>query len=130
DGTADLLGDHLGDASVEVVPVAIADPRAACGIPVVVPGARARGEPHLPRGALTVQHETRAVRELERQHAVAGGVVDLLRIDVLEPRRNALEAGVGEPAILRLVHPQASTVTPCQKATYPAMFRAASLGSG
>src|SRR5262245_744600 len=92
DGVSELAAHHLGESRVEIVAVAVVGPGIAGLVPVVVPGAVDRREPHLLGRTLPVQDEPGAVRELEGHPAVARRVVDLFRIEGLDPGRDLLQA--------------------------------------
>ena len=100
----ELAAHDLGELDVEIVPVAVVDPGLALRVPIVVRRAVDGREPHLARRPLAVQDEAHPVGELERQLAIAGRVIDLVGIEAFEPRRNALQTGLGAPLILLRVH--------------------------
>jgi len=76
---------------VEVVGIAIVDPAGRSVVEVVVPGASACGQPNLFRGGLAAQDEFAAVGEFDADDAVAGGVIDLIGIECLEPLGDRVE---------------------------------------
>src|SRR5689334_16372226 len=84
------------------MPVAIVDP--ALAVPVVVPRARAGGEPHLMVAALAVQHVLRAVLELERDEAVLRRNVEPVVVHLVDPAGDARETRPCSLVVLLLGH--------------------------
>jgi hypothetical protein len=104
DRVANAFGDYLGEAAVQVVAITVVNPSRTGRVEVVVPRARAGGEPNLVGGSLAAQYKLAAVWKLHRDDAVAGGVIDLVRIERLEPFGDTAEALIGLAQIFLLIH--------------------------
>ena len=78
------------------------DALVAAGVPSIVPGPGAGGEPDLLGGGLPVQHEARAVVELDGDQPVAREDVEVL--EVAQPAPRTVEARLRRLQVLPLVH--------------------------
>ena len=87
---SELVTNRLSDGAKEFVIILIAAPFSTRRIPIVVPGSRSGGEPHLVGGGLAIQDVLATICELEGYDAVGSGEIDLIRVEALELLRDAL----------------------------------------
>jgi hypothetical protein len=104
DRVANAFGDYLGEAAVQVVAITVVNPSRTGRVEVVVPRARAGGEPNLVGGSLAAQYKLAAFWKFHRDDAIAGSVIDLVRIQCFEPFSDPAKTLIGPPQIFLLIH--------------------------
>src|SRR5215469_7991071 len=99
-------------------------PTISRGIVTVMPPMRARCQPNLRGGTLAADDETCSIRKFYSHNAVAGIVVSLIRIELLEPICDASQARIGACCkIVFLVHGVRLGEPTCQRGPF---FRSSS----